>query len=309
MKGVVSMRWSDKQIDRMDRTQVMAALNLSKKVIMNLKIYDAKIKAIDDEISKVESAYNSKISKPFTIFAIIAGIVMYILFRKLSGAAIVAFLMAAIMIGVFYLIDKFTFRKKRILKADEYKNSILPGLLELKQKENDNLNQYCSSDDVFNASLFLPKEYFNENAIDSLLSLLQSRRANSLAEAINTYEIQQHQKRIEEMEQQKVLAAQAAAQAQQRAALAQERSASAQESTAKSMKEAAAAQKLSAQQLANSARTSVVVSQSASQKGSRQQVCHYCGQSISIHAKICPYCQRTATNRRTLSQKYHETFR
>ena len=127
-----------------------------------------------------------------------------------------------------------------------------------------------------------------------MISLLQSRRATTLAEAINTYEDEMHKRRLEDMEMQKVAAAQTAANAQVRAADAQQRSALAQEKSAKAMQASVAEQKKAIRELGAAARD-LSFQQSSSGGGGKESTkgtvtCIFCRKRISNKASVCPYC-------------------
>ena len=116
--------------------------------------------------------------------------------------------------AVICLVDKLLFSSKYKTKAEAYLEEALPPLEEKKRKLENGLNAIVDSDRYYNYKLLLPEKYSDYNTILELISLLQSRRALTLADAINAYEDEMHRKKIENMEQQKVLAAQAAAAAQ-----------------------------------------------------------------------------------------------
>ena len=249
--------------------------------------------------------YQKKLRGNFTWYALIIGIVSYIILLNLTKAGIIALIMTAVVVFGFKIIYNKFFSKNRVQQAEEYKKVAMPPALAKKKNAEEMFQKYCSSDEVYNVSMFLPHEYLNQEAISNLISVLQSRRANTLTDAINIYETQLHQKRIEEMEHQKLVAAQMSAQANQRAAIAQEE-------TAKSMKKSAEAQERSAQAMKdvslNMKNVQAAASNSAQKTSNnrKQMRCFHCKSLIDRKAYVCPHCGKPTSNNGSFSQLIHE---
>lgn len=112
--------------------------------------------------------------------------------------------------------------EERKQQAEEYfKKEYLP-LQEKKDDLENNLKNLLNSVEYYNARLLIPDDYFDEHSVSCINRILQNRRAKTLEDAINLYEVELHQQRLE-------VAANRSADAQERQAYATERQASAAE--------------------------------------------------------------------------------
>lgn len=227
---------------------------------------------------------------------IIIGGVSFVLLWIILHSFFDGLIFAALLTVVALFADRKIFAQKYLEKAEAYRQSTLPAILDKKKQFEARYNELCAADDVYNLKQLLPKEYFKIDAINAVTSILQTRRANTLGEALNVYEDQVHRKKLEEMEMQKVQAAQQAAMAQQRAAYAQEQSAEAQKRSAKAVEQSVREQSVAVnnmnmaiRDLNNSQRAMQSKSRASSGGGAKMVKCGYCG-AAKIAGTTCPHC-------------------
>lgn len=117
------------------------------------------------------------------------------------------------------------------------------------------------------------------------MDLLSRRRAHNISEAMTVYENIEHQKRIENIEQEKLKAAKEAAEAQKRAAIAAR-------NTEKRTLEMVKEQKKQAREVAKIAAQASRYRELPRRESKKRAVklCYKCQMEIPAKAKICPYC-------------------
>ncbi len=299
------MRFSSTELSTLNKFDLIQVLQEGQTTISRAEQIQLEYNQVIDQINAVNAQSqviaNGNPKKKSVIVAAISGALGFIL----SKAAIIAVFIAAIVTAAFLFIDKRAFASKHQEEAKAYENRMLPPLEEKQQQLQQAAASLVNSDSYSNISQLLPEEYQSSETVHALLSLLQTNRASTLGEAINFYEDQQHRARMENIEMQKLQAAQIAAQAQVRSADAQERSATAQMSTAKSMKSMVKEQRRttdainSASRGLSSQRQVQAVSSSESSRG--MVTCRSCKKKIDRHAQVCPYCGRDTDYSSTIS--------
>ncbi len=291
------MRYTDEQLDALTRGQLVDVLQKGQQsLVLAAQAYDGvnqcteKEKAVQERY--VYISHGSQRKK-----GVVIGVVSFILLWIILHSFFDGLIFAALLTVVVLFADRKIFAQKYLEKAEAYRQSTLPAILDKKNQFQARYNEMCSTDDVINLRQLLPKEYFKLDAINAVTSILQTRRANTLGEALNVYEDQLHRKKLEEMEMQKVQAAQEAAMAQQRAAYAQEQSAEAQKRSAKAVEKSAREQSMAVnnmnmaiRDLNNSQRAMQSQSRASSGGGGAKMVkCGYCG-AAKIAGTTCPHC-------------------
>lgn len=290
------MKWTDEMIDSFSRTDTINALAIARQVLGEFNELQGRLNAVETSIQATETKASSIKKGNYVIYAIVGGIILYFILRAITHSGIIAFLITAIFIWVGKVVDNKVFANKREQQAEEYRQNSLPPLYQQKTNEEKNIRQFNSSEAVSNVVYFLPQQYLDVQVVEQLISLLQSRRASSLAEAINAYETLKHQQRIEQMQMQQVQAAQAAAQAQQQAANAQVESAGYLKKATKEQIRATRELTGAAQDMSSAAHdmksaASRLSSANKSSGGSVQQyACPNCGNYVAPTSSKCPHC-------------------
>lgn len=239
------MLWTDTMIDSMDRNQLISALEISGKIVGRAENCISRIQDAEMQLSLVQQQANMIRGKITPRKLILAGVIGFVAMLIFGGFRFSRSLEAGLLVaGVYYLIDRFVLAKKREEKAEAYSQEHNPPLLAARQQAQQDLDVVRNSDDAYNCSLLLPQEYQSTAAIRVIISLLQTRRARTLAEAFSAYDEQCHRNRMEAMQMQQTIAA-------QDAALAQQRTAAAAEVTAMNSRDIAASQRAQARSAAS----------------------------------------------------------
>lgn len=294
------MRWTDTQIDSMDRSQLVSALQICEQAIRQVENCRNQIAHTQQRMSQVEAEAN-RIRGGFSAKKLIpicaAVLILGLFFLKFSSAV---FLAALVGVGYFFL-DKYVLSKKREEKAQTFFQQHYPGLVGSCQQSQQRLDALLTTDEIYNCTLLLPEAYQNSEAVSALAAILQSRRASTMADAFLVYDNQEHNRRMEDMQQQQTAAAQAAAAAQERAAFAAEQTASntrrmaeaqrAQARSAAAMAEAQRAQARSNAELAAVQSRAAARSDGDSRAAGNRRKCRYCGELIDRDASVCPFCR------------------
>lgn len=282
------MKWTEKQIDAFDRTEQVDALNAILGFLKRLEEKKEKVHIANQQIDKfnqkVEQMRRGISIKKLLIIAIVA---------MVAASFVVGFNAASILVVIllvtYIIIDKVRFSKNRNEKASQFYNENFPALLQQKTRAEAEYNTLCQSDDAYNARLLLPDDYLSSDRVQILMNLLRQRRARSISEAMMLYENIEHQKRLENIEQEKLKAAQEAAKAQKKAAIAAQ-------NTEKLTRQMAEKQKKQARQPQQIIYTSPQTSTASSAKKSKDlKPCPVCKMEISRKAAVCPYCHEDLT--------------
>lgn len=190
----------------------LVVLNREQKLIEKLNEITDKIQVLNSEFEK------QKDSKCFGDKAtVVGGILIFLL-------GVVSFSPLTILTSIFSGILIFPFRKKMFSEhnqelqkeiRDTYDSNYdmlfeTYGLLDARYQN------YVSSEEMEACKQLIPDEYWNVEAINVIASFLRSRRADSIKEAINLYEQELHNQRMEEMQFNQMMAAEKALQEQKK---------------------------------------------------------------------------------------------
>lgn len=185
-------------------------LEEAKKLICQIEGYEIKVNEIDNKIKKVELKRNSmkhEITQGSITIVVgtffVSGFLFCInvLSLSITALAILGSIVLAIIIEILSSNDK----KEA---AEEFFKSNMPVLIQGKDYYMSLATDLYYSAEFQNASALVPQDYFDSESVDYLLMVVRNRRADSLKEAINLYESYLNQKRLEELQQQQLLAAQ-----------------------------------------------------------------------------------------------------
>lgn len=124
--------------------------------------------------------------------------------------------LVVICLATYFVVDITYLSKNRKARAAEFYNQSFPALTDEKAAAEAELIEIQNSDDTYNANLLLPDEYISIEKVQSLLDLLNQRRARTISEAIILYEQMVHQEKLENIELERLKAAQEAAEAQKK---------------------------------------------------------------------------------------------
>lgn len=97
-------------------------------------------------------------------------------------------------------LDDTLFLAKKESKAKAYLDSIVPNNEEIIRKSQSEIQHISESDEGRWAIDIVGKELFNSEAIALLIDIVNSRRADTLKEALNKYDSMQHSLRMEQMQ-------------------------------------------------------------------------------------------------------------
>lgn len=140
--------------------------------------------------------------------------------------------------GIKHFNRKYDLEKtKRETKAMEYYNREYPPVADKIRGLTNEAKSIIESENYQNARVLIPDDYFDIDSVSCISRILQNRRANNLTEAINLYETDLHQRRVES-------AADRSADAQERFARAAEQQALYERDIARNTKSTARATKL-----------------------------------------------------------------
>ena len=282
-----SMRFTDEQLDSLNRTQLIIVLQDCYQMLSRAVQVHGELKKVNGEIESIQkklNAMNSDLSSKKIVIGVIA--VLFVgLFTK---SMLIALMLGVALTALILYLDQKVLRLKRQEKAEEYRQRELPPLQNQKQQLEEEYAWISASDSWYNAQRLLPEKYLSLEAIEALISSLQTRRARSLSEAFDAYENQLYRQRIEEIEKQKLQVAQEAAAAQAEAARAQKRAAEAQA-------HAASVKEESAKRMAEQQRQVQRQAVEKAPKTQKMKECSYCKMRIPMNASVCPYCRNECT--------------
>lgn len=114
--------------------------------------------------------------------------------------AIVAVVMSLIALGIIYSAYSACTKDSRVEKADAYYDTQIGRLEEAEEAQQQKVEVFYKKTDVAAALNFLPVKYRHSGTIAYLIKLFDERRADTLKEAINLYEDEAHNQRVEEMQ-------------------------------------------------------------------------------------------------------------
>lgn len=279
------MRWTEQQIDSFDRMEQLDALtgicNYLKKCKdenagVNLAVM--KINELNQEAEKIR---NGITKKQLLIISLIGAVLGGFLLGFQRSINLVLSLLI-----VYVILDKKFLAKMRVEKAEQIYNQNYPALLEEKVNAQKKLELLQKSDDAYNARLFLPDDFLTLEKVQALIELFKSRRARNISEAMMICENMEHQKRMENIERERIKAMQEAAEAQRQTAAIAKNTEEEVKKMAAAQKQMAREQEIREQQMIQSSRAA----EKTSNKGKKP--CSYCKEYISKNASVCPYCGR-----------------
>ncbi len=282
------MRWTDRQIDSFDRNEQLQALNYS---LNFLKRYEEKKRTLNITNQKIGELQQKtdQMGKGLSIIKLLAiSFVAFIVLSLFIGYKAALPLVVVLLIA-YIAADKVYLSKMRQNKAADFYSTNVPPLLQGKAAAEADINALCNSDDAYNARALLPDQYLSSDRVQVLMNLLYQRRARNISEAMMMYENMQHQQRLENIERERLKAAQDAAEAQRRAADAARNTEQLTRQMAREQKEQAKQLKRQQEQIAyNAARANSAPAEKKSKR--RTKRCPSCKMEIDHEAYMCPYC-------------------
>lgn len=287
------MKWTDRQLDALDREGQISALRYAYNCASKLEGSRQKINGINQQINTVnktaqdmQSGLNRTQKTAVTVLLFLVFCVM-LSFGK-------ALITVIVLCGVYTVVDKRKLAPARAQRAEQYLQANYPPLASAKQAAEAEYAAVYNSDEGYNARLLLPDEYLSTGRIQSLIDILNRRRARSISEAMTICENMEHQQRIENMEREKLKAAQESAEAQRRAAAAAERTERQTRDMAREQKRMAQEQQRQVQEAARDAAREAASRQSTQATPSMKntKTCFSCHMQIPKKAERCPYCQQ-----------------
>ena len=161
------------QVD--ERKQVLAVMDDSFSVMTSIKQKENEIEEKEEQIEKTKE----KARKRYVVLWSFIGFMITCILEGIIGTALASvFFFGGIAFGVWRMISK----KKESAALEAEKQTLENTLLSLK------------NDPVL---LWLPYDYRDSTSFTYLYTYLTNLRANSLKEAINLYETEKHQERLE----------------------------------------------------------------------------------------------------------------
>lgn len=112
---------------------------------------------------------------------------------------LVAAIMALIVLGLIYQVYSSLTKASREEKADFYYNSSMEDLENLEKKAQASAEALKKKPNIAGALIFLPEKYHDSEIISYLIELFLEKRVDNLKEALNLYENDMHNQRMEEM--------------------------------------------------------------------------------------------------------------
>ncbi len=236
------MLLTEEIIDGMKREDLVAEMESAVKFITAMEYFQGQYAEQNAKHEEILEKCNSIKDKTTAWIKMIGGGIV-ILFSLMGVQSLLRGYGFSFRTVVFLLIGILLFRsgwKKAIKKTDEqlaeeadayYKEHSGP-VLEKMEDAKSKAQLILNSEEYANARILVPEDYFDSESADSIRRLLSNRRANTLIDAINLYETELHNQRLE-------AAANRSAAAQERSATANERTAAASERTARASEKSA----------------------------------------------------------------------
>lgn len=231
------MVWTDAFISSFTREDTVNALTACQQFADAIAGNQQRLAFAQNKLNGIEKAYKRKTRLPILVLGLVVFSVLCYLLNLIFKNEMISAFVSLVLAGVFYLVARFKLFKMREEKLAPEKQKEIDVCRETIRSAQDMLTAISSSEELSNLLRFLPEQYFEQETIRYLLGLFRTRRANTLAEALNAYEMEAHNRRMEAMEMQKVQAAQVSAAANVSAANAQWKQADILKQHAKDMKQ------------------------------------------------------------------------
>ncbi len=229
----------------MDRNDLLNVFSDIRKITATIdKIYEKTTQLMNEIEQHKQIAEGIRTKKPGWVISgsIIGALFFGIVFIfVLGGFGFVLGLIMGFVASHYFLknLDMAMNNTKRMKQAEDYLNQTLPPIQNKIKDHQATINDILRSPEASWAEDIIGKELLYSEAVDELINIVKSRRADNLKEALNKYDSSQHLNRMEEMQAAIQNAAElSAVEAIKQTAYAQE--------TAKSAHEAATAAKLTA---------------------------------------------------------------
>lgn len=284
------MKWTEKQIESFDRKEQLYALNCTLTFLKNLEEKNKALEIVNQKIGELQQK-RDRIQKGISTKALLIISALSVVVLAFLIGFNTSFFLVAVLLIAFKIVDKFRFSKNREEKATDFYRKNIPALLQEKADVESGLKTLWDSDDAYNAELILPDEYLSSERVQVLMNLLSQRRARHISDAMTIYENMEHQKRLEDIELEKLKAMQEARDAQKKAADAAKNTEQLTRQMVKEQKENANRQR---QMMEDMARKNNTRTGSASVEKKRKGVwkpCPCCKMEISRDVIKCPYCR------------------
>lgn len=241
------MRLTEEILDAMSREELITALNSASNCINSIeelsKRHNGAQGTFEKEKEKSESIRASKNPVTLGIIGCVAALLILLGITGISNSKHIFLCLVMIVVGLFMALALYvrvkTPQSEYDAQADKYyQEKAIPAQQRMQEAE-EQTRQVIKSEEYENARFLVPEEYFDTESIAAMVRLLSNRRAKTLADAMNLYETQLHEQRMEQ-------AANRTAEAQESAAEAAWDTAKSARKTAKNTKSTARAAKVNA---------------------------------------------------------------
>lgn len=195
------MIWTDEVINQFSRENTVEALGICRKYALVYEEYDQKIASKNKEIEKINVKYAGKGKAPVLLVGVALAVVVFLILSKLAHSTVLALIFTVGVSVAYYGVIRKTLESvvtKMTMKHLESKmqTEIQPHMQQIALIKEEQRN-FVNGEEMESLLRFLPAQYFSSQIISYLLNLFQTRRANTLAEALNAYEQDAHNKRLE----------------------------------------------------------------------------------------------------------------
>ena len=195
------MIWTDETINQFTKENTIEALGICRKYALVYEDYDRKIASENNEIEKINVKYAGKGKAPVLLVGAALAVIVFLVLSKLAHSTVLALIFTVGVSAAYYGVIRRTLESvvtKIMMKRLESKlqTEIQPHEQQIAQIKEEQRN-FANSEEMESLLRFLPAQYFSSQIITYLLNLFQTRRATTLAEALNAYEQDAHNRRLE----------------------------------------------------------------------------------------------------------------
>ena len=189
-----------------NRSTVLDDLGEILNVVRSIEEYAKKLAELEDEIEKITKEAESE-SKKLTVHGkrivkiscIVAAFIGFLMWEFIG-----AVFMVAIVGWLSFCIVDYNESKKyateRLQKKEAYEDEFLVPKQQLFERLAIEVNDFANSDKVRWAEDVVGSEFFSVDRVETLYNFISSKRADSIKEAINLYDVHQHQQKMENMQ-------------------------------------------------------------------------------------------------------------
>lgn len=200
------IRLTDEIIENMNREEIINHLQIAKRCMISVEKIQIEYENINKQIKEVEEKRKDIVAGNINGFIFKGALCLLGALMALLGLGDGEFfyILAGIVIFIFGFksfkkeIEIYKNKKEeRQMKSEKYFNENNPPLLQKKADIENETRRIVESLEFKNSKFMVPEDYFDPDSVSSLIQILQNRRAKTLSDAINTFEADLHNLKME----------------------------------------------------------------------------------------------------------------